>query len=103
MPMDSASFMFSSSVLRTSLLVRSFSILATSRPASLAAAEQLLMKVEIFLAGRILHPHSNADLGSFDRACAQHRKFLEHDLQLRIVLHQLHHVQHRALAAAAIV
>ena len=61
------------------------------------------MEVEIFLAGRILHAHGDADLGGFDRTCAQHREFLEHDLQLGIALHQFHHVEHRALAVAAIV
>src|SRR6266849_5838197 len=103
MPMASASLKFSSSVLRTSALARSFSSLAISRPTSLAtararlvgsasAAEQFLVEVEIFLAGRILHPYRDRDLGGFNRASAQHREFLEHDLELGIGLHQLHHV-----------
>ena len=33
-----------------------------------AAAEQLLVEVEIFLAGRILHAHGDRDLGGLDRA-----------------------------------
>ncbi len=61
------------------------------------------MEIEIFLAGRILHAHGDRDLGGFDRALAQHREFLEHDLQLGIGLHQVEHVGHRAFAVTAIV
>ena len=61
------------------------------------------MKVEIFLAGRILHAHGDRDLRGLDRALAQDREFLQHDLQFRIGLHQIEHVGHRAFAVAAIV
>src|SRR5579883_1465485 len=66
-----------------------------------AAAEPLGVEVEIFL--RILHARGDRDLGRFHRALAQHRKLLQHDLQLGIVLHEVEHVGHRALAVTAIV
>ena len=61
------------------------------------------MEVQIFPAGGVLHAHGDGDLCGLDRTLAQHRKFLQYDLQLRIGLHQLEHVRHRALAVAAIV
>ena len=86
-----------------------------SRPASLAAAiaralsaaprppSSFWWKSRYFLPVGILHAHRDRDLRGFDRACAQHRKFLEHDFQLGIGFHQLQHVGHRAFAVAAIV
>ena len=68
-----------------------------------AAAHQLLMEFEIFLAGLVLHAHRDRDLRRFDRARSEHREFLQHHLELGIVLHQRQHVGHGALAVAAVV
>src|SRR5216684_6417914 len=73
-------------------------------PVGLAsAAEQLLMELEILFAGRVLHAHRHRNLRRLHRARPQHRKFLEHDAKLRILLHQVEHVAQRPLAIAAVV
>src|SRR5262245_32405283 len=46
-----------------------------------AAAEQLLVELEIFLAGLVLHAHGRRHLRGLHRAVAQHRKFLEDELE----------------------
>ena len=61
------------------------------------------MKFDVLLAGGVLHPRRDRDAGGFDRAFAEHRKFLEHELQIAVVLDQVEHVRHCALAVAAIV
>ncbi len=76
---------------------------ARALSACAAAAEQLLVEFEIFLAALVLHAHGDRDLGRFHRARSEHGEFLEHDLELGIVLHQREHVGHGALAVAAIV
>src|SRR5262249_13803375 len=68
-----------------------------------ATAEELLMKLEIFLAGLVLHPHRDRNLRGLRRTLAEHREFLEHDLDLWISLHEIEHVGHSALAVAAVV
>ena len=68
-----------------------------------AAAEQLLVELEVFLAGRVLHAHGHRDAGGLDRAFAEHRKFLEDEFEIGVGLEQLDHVGQRALAVAAIV
>ncbi len=68
-----------------------------------AAAEQLLVEFEVFLAGLVLHAHRDRDLRRLDRARPKDREFLQHDLELGIVLHQREHVVHGALAVAAVV
>ena len=51
-----------------------------------AAGEQLLVEVEILLAGLVLHAHRDRDLRGLDRAGPEHREFLEHDLELRVLV-----------------
>src|SRR6266404_1416405 len=69
-----------------------------------APAEQLLMEFEIFLAaGLVLHAHGRRNLRCLDRTLAQHRKLLEHEFELAVVLHEIEHVAHRPFAVAAIV
>src|SRR5215470_2647294 len=69
-----------------------------------AAAEQLLMEFEIFLAaGRVLHAHGRRNLRRLGRTLAQHRELLEHEFELAVVLHEIEHVAHRPFAVAAIV
>ena len=65
--------------------------------------EQLLVEFKIFLAALVLHAHGDRDLRGFHRAGPQYREFLEHDLELGIVLQQREHVVHGALAVAAVV
>src|SRR5262245_40636281 len=67
------------------------------------AAEQLLVKLEIFLAGLVLHAHGRRYLRRLHRAVPQHWKLLEYELELAVVLDELEHVAHGALAVAAIV
>src|SRR4029077_6345737 len=67
------------------------------------AAQQLLVEFKIFLAALVLHVHGDRHLRRFHRARPQDRKFLQHDLELGIVLHQREHVIHCALAVAAVV
>ena len=67
------------------------------------AAEQLLMELEVLFPGRVLHAHCDRDLRRLHRARSQHRKFLEHDAKLRILLHQVEHVGQRPFAIAAVV
>src|SRR3984893_3150002 len=69
-----------------------------------APAEQLLMEFEVFLAaGLVLHAHGRRNLRCLDRTLAQHRKLLEHEFELAVVLHEIEHVAHRPFAVAAIV
>ena len=68
-----------------------------------AAAQQLLVEVHVLLAGLVLHADGDRDAGRLDRARPEHRKLLEHDLELGIALHQREHVVHGALAVAAVV
>ncbi len=68
-----------------------------------AAAEELLVELDVFLAGRILHARGDRDVGGLDRALAEHREFLEHEFEIRIGAQEAHHVGQRALAEAAIV
>src|SRR5215469_596081 len=49
-----------------------------------AAAEQLLVELEIFLAGLVLHARRGGDLRRLHRALAQHGEFLEHELDLAV-------------------
>src|SRR4051794_5854277 len=68
-----------------------------------AAAEQLLMEFEIFLAGLVLHAHGRRDLRRLDRTFTQYRELLKYKFELPVVLHQFDHVAHGTLAVAAIV
>ena len=69
-----------------------------------AAAQQLEMEFEIFLAAAlVLHAHGSRDVRRLHRAFSQHRKLLEHEFELGVGLQQLEHVAHRALAVTAIV
>src|SRR6266852_2258019 len=68
-----------------------------------AAAEQLEVELEVFLAGLVLHARGRRDLRRLHRSLAEHGKFLEHEFELAVVLEQVEHVGHGALAVAAIV
>ena len=62
------------------------------------------MEFEVLLAaGLVLHAHRRCDLRGLHRTLAQHGEFLEHEFQLRIALDHFHHVEHGALAVAAVV
>ena len=51
----------------------------------------------------LIQEHGDRDFRGFHRARSEHGKFLEHDLELGIVLEQREHVAHGAFAVAAIV
>src|SRR5262245_9738861 len=68
-----------------------------------ASAQQLLMELEILLAGLILHTHRDRDLRRLDGAGAEDREFLEHDAQIAVSLHHLEKIGQRVLAVAAVV
>ena len=68
-----------------------------------APGHELLVIFEVLLAGLVLHAHRNADFCRILRAWPKDGKFLEHDLEIGVSLHQRHHVGHGALAVAAIV
>src|ERR1700738_3420254 len=96
--------MFSSRVALASSPAMSFSMRPMSRPISLAAAaEQLLMELEVLLAGRVLHAHRDRDLRRLDRARPEHREFLEHDPGLWVLHDQVELVVGPALPPAAVV
>src|SRR5262249_37285849 len=68
-----------------------------------AAAEQLEVEFQVFLAGLVLHARGRRDLRRLHRSLAQHGKFLQHEFELGVVLEQVEHVGHGAFAVAAIV